>query len=113
MPRYKLRTLLILLAVGPMVLAYVPGYFWMGKAYPSYKIPYSDAEWLSRPRDEGAWVFRIVRRYPHKWQKRLYQPIGKLESWLRGIEVYIELPPADERREIQQAEASLQAKSHE
>src|SRR5262245_49865800 len=105
--RFRLRTLLIVAALAPPALAYLPGYFLMGNAYPSWRVPSSNSEWLTRPNEDGAWVFRIVRRYPHKWQKELYRPLGKLEAWLRGIEVYIELPPDDERRELAAKQLNL------
>jgi hypothetical protein len=51
MPRYRLRTLLILLAVGPMVL-------WVLYRAPSWWESLRDqGRWIVRPRSEQNWGF--------------------------------------------------------
>src|SRR3954447_12461043 len=104
--RYRLRTLMIVLALGPPALAYVPGYFWMGRAYPSYRTDPSSKTIYTGSKTakaEGASIFRVVRRYPRDWQVTMFHPVGKLESWLRGIEVYIELTIEELDRRSEQA----------
>jgi len=46
------------------------------------------SSWLSPP-PQGRLTY-IYRRYPHKWQVALYQPMGRIESWARGAEVCME-----------------------
>ena len=81
--------ILAVLAVVLMLLgAYVAGYFWLGK--------------LST-RNLGIAVVNGVeyremkppcRDFNTRWQAALYAPLGKLESWLRGVD--IEITSSDE-----------------
>ncbi len=71
----------ILVAVAIVLLflgAYLAGYFWLGK-YDS----------VTNDSDEAMYV---SRDYGQQWLANLYQPAGKLEAWLRRIEVTISGP---------------------
>jgi hypothetical protein len=65
---------ILLLPLG----AYLGGYFWLGK-YGEFNfgvltIPQTD--------DMQAW-----RAFPRRWMISVYQPAGRVESWVRGYEV--------------------------
>jgi hypothetical protein len=70
-----------LVAVAMVLLllaAYLAGYFWLGK----YESVVND-------NDEALYVSRDYRQ---QWLANLYQPAGKLEAWMRCIEVTISGP---------------------
>lgn len=69
MPRYKLRTLMIVLALGPMGLAYVGGYFWLGN---------------KGMVGDGVTVLRI---YDSKYLAGLFVPAAMVESVVTGCDV--------------------------
>jgi hypothetical protein len=77
--------ILAMLAIGLAMLgSYVGGYFWLGErhdlkgTYPGLPI--------------------VMRQYPQQWQSAIYQPLGRVEQWILGIDVMVtsEADPADE-----------------
>ena len=69
--RYRLRTLLILLAVGPPVLSYTGGYFWLGE-YHSVGNPPSHS-------------LRLFKDHRHA---QLFRPMAWLEGKVRRTKVF-------------------------
>jgi hypothetical protein len=69
--------LAVVAIVLPMAL-YVGGYYWLGE-YDAGINDYDEAEYVSRD-------------YQQQWVANLYKPVGKVESWLRGIPVQITGP---------------------
>jgi hypothetical protein len=76
-PFVTLALALVLLLALPLVM-YVVGYFWLGE---------ND----SVENDDGAVEF-VSRDYPQQWLTDIYSPAGKVESWLRRIEVTVSGP---------------------
>jgi hypothetical protein len=68
---------LVLFLTLPLA-AYVAVYFWLG-------------EYDSGENDDGG-VENVARDYPQQWLAYIYSPAGKVESWLRRIEVNISGP---------------------
>src|SRR5262245_55872127 len=63
------------LALALLPVAYLAGYFWLGG-------------YASEINDEDQ-VLAVSRDYGQQWQANLFQPAGKVEAWLRRIEVTI------------------------
>jgi hypothetical protein len=59
----------------------------MGQAEGYWRNDLDGSTRLSPP-SKGTMI-SIFRRYPHEWQVAIFRPIGRLESWVRGIEVHI------------------------
>jgi hypothetical protein len=70
--------LIAVLLVAIPLGAYAAGYFWLGKR----------TDWYSTQSNAHE---TIERSYPHLGLMLVYQPAGKLESWLRRIDVEISL----------------------
>jgi len=70
--------LAVVLLLALLLGTYVAGYFWMGE--------YDFGE-----TDEGV-VEYVSRDYPQQWLADIYTTAGKVESWLRRIEVTISGP---------------------
>jgi hypothetical protein len=78
MSRYRLRTLLILLALAILVVsagAYVGGYFLLSNAVEIVVV----REWRSR-------------YFASEWQVRIFQPAAKVESLFCGKDVRLSAP---------------------
>ena len=73
-PAILTAVLVLMLLLG----AYVAGYFWLG-----------DYDSGTNDNDETLYV---SRDYGQQWLAKLYSPAGKLESWLRRIEVTVSGP---------------------
>ena len=69
---------IVLLPLG----AYVGGYYWLGAVQQWY---------LSGPGDplSRGELQAIDRTYPNRLLANIYQPAGRVEAWLRGIEIKI------------------------
>ena len=69
-----------ILAVLTVVLvslgAYVGVYFWLGELWQS---PLSVTSWLNGDRSH-----ELRRTYPHRWQALAFQPLARIETWLRA-----------------------------
>lgn len=72
------KRLTLALAVFALVAiplgVYVGGYFWLGKAFGYFVV---NKDQLSK----------IERHYDHLWQRDIFQPAARVESWVRGIQV--------------------------
>jgi hypothetical protein len=62
--------------------AYVGGYFWLGQSCVVQNIRYiGDAEYLE-PECPG-------RKFHSPWVATLYKPMGRAESWYRGVDLQV------------------------
>jgi hypothetical protein len=75
--------LAVLAVVLVMLGAYVGGYFWLGDREDFYSGRFA---FPGDPPPNPKLVV-IERRYPQKWLKTIYSPAGKIETWLRSVEV--------------------------
>lgn len=81
-----LATVLVVLLM--LLAGYVGGYFWLGTLSPANQgIAVVNGVHYRAP-------VRWCRNFKAAWQTTLYQPLGQMESWLRGVE--IELTSSDE-----------------
>ena len=71
-----LVALLLVLPLG----SYVAGYFWLGE-YKAIKT----GNLLHPTADPGIVVLRVYR---FRWLALAYRPAGKIEHYLRGVDVY-------------------------
>ena len=69
-----------ILAVLAIVLvtlgAYVGGYFRLGR--------FSESGFLGKPDGRS-----VVRMYPYAWQSDAFAPLGRIERWLTGRDVFL------------------------
>jgi len=69
--RFHLRTLLIVLALGPPVISYVGGYFWLSEYYAV-----------------GSPPSHSLRVYKNPRHARLFRPAASIEGMVRRTRVY-------------------------
>jgi hypothetical protein len=71
---------MLAIVVVPLV-AYVAGYFWMGKRMEVLGLGVDN---LGRP-----YPYSIERNYPQRWMTTIYRPAGWLEEKVRGVDIEI------------------------
>ena len=68
--------LAVLAIVLVMLGAYVGGYFWLGEFMLYTDLP-----------ERGERPLGIERTYQYLWQKKVFQPAARVETYLRGLDV--------------------------
>lgn len=77
-----MTTVLAIVLTLVLIAMYVGGYFWLGQACVVQNIRYvGDAEFLE-PECPG-------RKFSSPWLAMLFKPMGRIESWCRGVDLEV------------------------